>query len=215
MRPYSRVDRLRDQIPERPSRGQKQSRAPTKSAVFLSLLAASLPLSMAQETCIPLRSSTTCPGFGAASVSTNANLTGALYVDPHVRLQVLANNPTSSFLSFVSNVQTFDDRLRWFIATSYTEQKYVFIRSSVGHTSLRGHETNLRRYRNILGCSSVNLSNTTDLYARYTTTVLCNAIVQASREPCRLSNANATPLCAGACVRKIPSYAYHPHVRRR
>jgi hypothetical protein len=59
----------------------------------------------------------------------------------------------------------------------------------------------VRRYRNILGCSSVDLTNTTELYARYTTTVLCNAIVQASRQPCGLSNANAVPLCAGACVR--------------
>jgi len=58
------------------------------------------------------------------------------------------------------------------------------------------------RYQNVLGCSSVNLTNTTSLYARYTTTVLCNAIVQASRDACRLSNTAATPLCAGACVRE-------------
>ncbi|KAL6706450.1 hypothetical protein ACN47E_005389 [Coniothyrium glycines] len=78
----------------------------------------------------------------------------------------------------VSSVQTFDERLNNYIATDYTQSQY----------------------QNILGCSSVNLTNTTNLYARYTTTVLCNAIVQASREPCGLSNTDATPLCADACA---------------
>jgi len=57
-----------------------------------------------------------------------------------------------------------------------------------------------RRYEDILGCSSVNLTNTTSLYARYTTTVLCNAIIQSSKTACGLSDRAATPLCAGACV---------------
>lgn len=57
------------------------------------------------------------------------------------------------------------------------------------------------RYKDILGCSSVNLSNTTALYARYTASVLCNAIVQNSREPCALSNTASIPLCASDCVR--------------
>lgn len=52
----------------------------TKSALFASLLAASLPLSMAQEQCISLRGSSNCTAFASASISTNVNLTGALYV---------------------------------------------------------------------------------------------------------------------------------------
>jgi hypothetical protein len=59
-----------------------------------------------------------------------------------------------------------------------------------------------------LGCSSVNLTNTTALYARYTTTVLCNAIVQSSRQSCGLSSSNATPLCAGACVGSLFSHSF-------
>ncbi|KAJ4408700.1 hypothetical protein N0V91_002955 [Didymella pomorum] len=114
---------------------------------------------MAQANCISLQGSSTCPAFSQASISTN--LTGDF-----------------SFLSFVSDVQTFDNQLRSYISTTYTQ----------------------RQYQNILGCSSVDLSNTTDLYARYTTTVLCNAIVQNSREPCGLSDTASTPLCASACA---------------
>ncbi|KAH8731050.1 hypothetical protein GQ44DRAFT_371997 [Phaeosphaeriaceae sp. PMI808] len=131
----------------------------TKSAVLISLIAAYLPMSIAQQNCISLRGSTACPAFSAASI--NANLTGDF-----------------SFLSFVSDVQTFDNRLRNYIATTYSQ----------------------KQYQEILGCSSVDLTNTTQLYARYTTTVLCNAIVQSSRQACGLSSANATPLCAGACA---------------
>ncbi|KAH7085999.1 hypothetical protein BKA63DRAFT_529511 [Paraphoma chrysanthemicola] len=165
MRQCQRSDRVCDHqqrdcgCSERTSPRQKQPPAMTKAAVFVSVLAASLPVSMAQATCISLRGSTACPAFSAASISTN--LTGDF-----------------SFLAFVNNVQSFDDRLRNYIATTYSQ----------------------KQYQDILGCSSVNLTNTTGLYARYTTTVLCNAIVQNSIQPCGLSNANATPLCAGACA---------------
>ncbi|KAF1915134.1 hypothetical protein BDU57DRAFT_263496 [Ampelomyces quisqualis] len=133
--------------------------AKTRTAALLSVLVASLPVSMAQQNCISLQDSQACPAFSRASISTK--LTGDF-----------------SFLSFVNNAQTFDDRLHNYIATAYSQ----------------------KQYQDILGCSSVNLTNTTQLYARYTTTVLCNAIVQSSREACGLSNANATPLCAGACA---------------
>ncbi|KAI8941352.1 hypothetical protein NX059_002577 [Plenodomus lindquistii] len=140
-------------------RQQQPRRAAMKTTVALSVLAASLPVAMAQQDCISLQGSTACPAFSSASIS--KNLSGQF-----------------SFLSFVSNAQTFDDSLRNYIATTYSQQQY----------------------ENVLGCSDVNLTNTTNLYARYTTTVLCNAIVQASRESCRLSNRAATPLCAGACA---------------
>jgi hypothetical protein len=84
----------------------------------------------------------------------------------------------SPFLSFVSDTQSFDDRLRNYIATEYSQ----------------------RKYKNILGCSGVNLTNTTDLYARYTTTVLCNSIVQNSIASCGTSANDAKPLCADDCV---------------
>lgn len=141
-----------------PRRQQQPPRA-MKTIIALSLLAASIPAAMAQQDCISLQGSTACPAFRSASIS--RNLTGQF-----------------SFLSFVSNAQTFDDSLRNYIATTYAQQQF----------------------QNVLGCSSVNLTNTTNLYARYTTTVLCNAIVQASRESCGLRNRAATPLCADACA---------------
>lgn len=131
---------------------------------MLAMLAISIPATGAQQTngnskCISLQGSTMCPAFSAASVSTS--LSGEY-----------------SFLSFVSDVKTFDDNLRGFIAAEYSQ----------------------KQYQNVLGCSNVNLTNTTNLYARYTRTVLCNAIVQSSRTACGLSNTAATPLCAGACA---------------
>ena len=56
------------------------------------------------------------------------------------------------------------------------------------------------RYQQLLGCGNVNLTNTTTLYARYTTSVICNAIVQNSIKPCALSSADSPPLCAESCV---------------
>jgi len=56
------------------------------------------------------------------------------------------------------------------------------------------------RYQEILGCSSVKLGNTTDLYARYTTSFLCNELIQSSTQACSLSNNERRPLCADSCV---------------
>lgn len=130
-----------------------------KRIAVLAILAAVVPSTMAQHTCVSLQGSTACPAFTSASVDTN--LTG--------------NFP---FLKYVSDTKSFDDRIRDYIGTQYAQ----------------------RQYEDILGCSSVNLTNTTSLYARYTTTVLCNAIIQASKVSCGLSNRAATPLCAGACA---------------
>ncbi|KAF2197919.1 hypothetical protein GQ43DRAFT_185052 [Delitschia confertaspora ATCC 74209] len=82
------------------------------------------------------------------------------------------------FLAFVSDTKSFDDGIRQYIEKDYARSKY----------------------QEQIGCSSVNLTNTTSLYARYTTTVLCNAIVQNSIQPCGLSNDNSRPLCADSCA---------------
>ena len=42
-----------------------------------------------------------------------------------------------------------------------------------------------------MDCTGVNLANTSYLYARFTTTVLCAQMVQESIEPCQLSQADA------------------------
>ncbi|KAF2761715.1 hypothetical protein EJ05DRAFT_182744 [Pseudovirgaria hyperparasitica] len=59
--------------------------------------------------------------------------------------------------------------------------------------------TTRRRYQQLIGCSSVNLDNTTDLYARYTNSVICNAIVQNSIGLCD-SSRDPEPLCADSCA---------------
>lgn len=64
------------------------------------------------------------------------------------------------------------------------------------------------RYQSLFGCKDLNLSNTSDLYARFTTTVLCNAVVQNSIEPCGLSEKQSRPLCADDCAEFAQSEVY-------
>ncbi|WEW57731.1 hypothetical protein PRK78_003198 [Emydomyces testavorans] len=82
------------------------------------------------------------------------------------------------FLSFVSSVQDFDKELDAYVHRDYVKHKY----------------------QDLLGCSKVKLTNTTYLYARYTTSVICNGIVQNSKDICGLSSQNSRPLCADTCA---------------
>ncbi|KIW06797.1 uncharacterized protein PV09_02477 [Verruconis gallopava] len=82
------------------------------------------------------------------------------------------------FLKYVDDTASFDEQLKSYIATTYAQLKY----------------------QTLLGCSNVSLTNTTDLYARYTTTFLCNAVVQNSVNPCKLTGAAARPVCAETCA---------------
>ncbi|OQO09491.1 hypothetical protein B0A48_04892 [Cryoendolithus antarcticus] len=81
------------------------------------------------------------------------------------------------FLSSVTDTASFDSAIQTYIANGFTEQ----------------------RYQQLIGCSNVNLDNTTAFYARYTTSVLCNAIVQNSLTPCDLTGDATRPLCADSC----------------
>ncbi|MCJ1427745.1 hypothetical protein MMC29_005650 [Sticta canariensis] len=51
----------------------------------------------------------------------------------------------------------------------------------------------------------VQLKNTSNLYARYTTSVICNSIVQNSIGPCTLSSTDSRPLCAESCAQQATS----------
>ncbi|GAB7361679.1 hypothetical protein MBLNU230_g1728t2 [Neophaeotheca triangularis] len=82
------------------------------------------------------------------------------------------------FLSDVTDVSSFDSQLRDYIAGDFVET----------------------RYEQLIGCDSVDLSDTDDFYARYTTSVLCNAIIQNSIDPCGLQGTAANPLCADSCA---------------
>ncbi|KAF4985750.1 hypothetical protein FGRMN_11111 [Fusarium graminum] len=90
------------------------------------------------------------------------------------------------FLKYVSDRASFDNQL-----SSYVQRDYA-----------------QRQYQSLFGCENLDLSNTSDLYARFTTTVLCNAIVQNSIEPCRLSKQQSRPLCADNCAEFAQSEAY-------
>ncbi|EXJ84672.1 hypothetical protein A1O3_05342 [Capronia epimyces CBS 606.96] len=82
------------------------------------------------------------------------------------------------FLAYVSNTKDFDTQLSQYVSQQYVQSKYT----------------------DIFGCDNVKLGNSSDYYARYTTSFLCNGIVQNSRRPCGLSNEDATPLCADSCA---------------
>ncbi|KAL1303599.1 hypothetical protein AAFC00_006963 [Neodothiora populina] len=87
------------------------------------------------------------------------------------------------FLSNVTDTASFDEQIQTYIANDYSQV----------------------RYRNLIGCSAYDGSNTTNYYARYTTSVLCNAIVQNSIDPCRLTGSATRPLCADTCAQYAES----------
>ncbi|KAI9741438.1 MAG: hypothetical protein M1818_004244 [Claussenomyces sp. TS43310] len=89
------------------------------------------------------------------------------------------------FLSSVTDTSTFDKQLAAYVSTSYVESKY----------------------ERLLGCSGIELTNTSNLYARWTTTVVCNSIVQNSITPCSLTSANSRPVCAESCSEYAESEA--------
>jgi hypothetical protein len=80
--------------------------SPSVAALCL-LLAGSLPLAMSQS-CVSLANSRTCPAFNASSVATSGFVAGLF-----------------PFLSGVNNVDSFDNALDTYIATTYTLTKYV------------------------------------------------------------------------------------------
>ncbi|KAI0469492.1 hypothetical protein F4859DRAFT_515986 [Xylaria cf. heliscus] len=89
------------------------------------------------------------------------------------------------FLTVVNDVDTFDSQLKQYISG----------------------EWRARQYQTLLGCGAVDLSND-DLYARFTTSVLCNGIVQNSIPFCEMSDTAKRPLCAPDCAQFAQSEEY-------
>ncbi|KAI1749871.1 hypothetical protein F4782DRAFT_284873 [Xylaria castorea] len=89
------------------------------------------------------------------------------------------------FLTVVNDVDTFDSQLRQYISGGWRQ----------------------RQYQTLLGCGAVNLSSD-DLYARFTTSVLCNGIVQNSISFCQMSDTAKRPLCAADCAQYAQSEEY-------
>ncbi|KAK4126615.1 hypothetical protein N657DRAFT_314115 [Parathielavia appendiculata] len=90
------------------------------------------------------------------------------------------------FLQFASNVDMLDALLTSYVQTDYVREKYS----------------------TLLGCTSIDYTNTSDLYARFTTTVICNAIIQNSIRPCNLAAADSRPVCAETCAQFAQAEAY-------
>lgn len=88
-------------------------------------------------------------------------------------------------MQFVSNTQNFDDRLKEYVRTSYVQEKY----------------------QTLLGCGGISLTNTTEQYARFSTSVICNALVQNSIETCSLTSEQSRPVCAETCAQFAQSEA--------
>ncbi|KAH8681104.1 hypothetical protein BX600DRAFT_504842 [Xylariales sp. PMI_506] len=90
------------------------------------------------------------------------------------------------FLQYVSDRASFDSQLEAYVKTTYVQSKY---------------ET-------LLGCSNITLTDTSELYARFTTSVICNGIIQNSIDVCNLTGTAAKPLCADSCAQFAESEAY-------
>src|SRR5438046_7511798 len=82
-------------------------------------------------------------------------------------------------------------------------RRITFRRSETSLLELHGQLLTRDRYGSLLGCGHINLQNTTDYYARYTTSLICNGVVQNSKTPCKLTGAATRPLCADSCVRYL------------
>ncbi|CUS14348.1 unnamed protein product [Tuber aestivum] len=82
------------------------------------------------------------------------------------------------FLQYVANIEQFDNQFEQYIKQDYAKHKF----------------------QELFGCSNLTLSNTTELYARYTRSVLCSRMIQDSRRLCSLSNQDSTPICADTCA---------------
>ncbi|RKF61895.1 putative sh3 domain-containing protein [Erysiphe neolycopersici] len=87
------------------------------------------------------------------------------------------------FLQSVTNTATFDEQLRIYVSTTFIQMKY----------------------QQLLGCRGIDLTKAKDIYARFTTTVICNAVIQNSRNVCGLSPAAARPVCAETCAQQAES----------
>ncbi|KAK9435106.1 SH3 domain containing protein [Metarhizium brunneum] len=90
------------------------------------------------------------------------------------------------FLQFVSDTGSFDYQLLTYVKTSYVKDKY----------------------QSLFGCGNINFTDPSNMYARYTTTLLCNTLIQKSISSCSLTGDATRPLCADTCADFAQSEAY-------
>lgn len=165
---------------------------PTRQAA-VALFAVIASLASAQS-CISLQGSTQCPAFNTSSISTDSTLTGLLYALAQLSRLSVAN------LCQSLSVFRLESRPVRSLARLVRELELRSVKVRRQSQYLDTH-ADPNRYQQLLGCNNIDLTDTTDYYARYTTSVICNSIVQNSIKPCSLSGNQLTPLCADSCVR--------------
>ncbi|KAI1148710.1 hypothetical protein F4825DRAFT_464672 [Nemania diffusa] len=90
-----------------------------------------------------------------------------------------------NFLTVVTDVDTFDSQLKQYVVGAWRQ----------------------RQYQSLFQCGAVNLSDD-DLYARFTTSVICNGIVQNSISFCDMPTEAKRPLCVSDCSQFAQSEEY-------
>ncbi|UKZ47187.1 hypothetical protein TrVGV298_001401 [Trichoderma virens] len=126
---------------------------------------------------------------GSASAEQCISLKGSTQCPAFQAASISTNQSlisTFSFLQYVSDIESFDNQLSSFVKTTYLKDKF----------------------QSTFGCHNINFTNPSDMYARYTTTVICNSIVQLSAAGCGVSAQNSQPLCAETCAEYAQSEAY-------
>ncbi|SPO05887.1 related to SH3 domain protein [Cephalotrichum gorgonifer] len=92
---------------------------------------------------------------------------------------------TFSFLSSVTDTKSFDSGLEAYLKTTYITEKY----------------------QTQFGCGLVDFNNANDMYARFTKTTICSALVQSSRDICGVAVEDSAPACVDTCAEFAQSEA--------
>ncbi|KAL5611483.1 hypothetical protein BROUX41_000918 [Berkeleyomyces rouxiae] len=137
--------------------------------LVMALAATPALVSAATGDCFSLSGTTACPAWSSASISLNDTLA-----------------ETYSFMSYVTDLTSFDREIGNYVNTSWIKEKY----------------------QNQFGCNAVNYRNATEYYARWTKSTICSALVQMSASECGVSSADSMPLCATSCAQFASSEAY-------
>ncbi|KPM39786.1 hypothetical protein AK830_g6788 [Neonectria ditissima] len=126
------------------------------------------------------------PALSAAETCISLKGSTACPAFESASISVNSSSGEFPFMLYVSDREDFDHQLATYVKTTYVETKY----------------------EDTFGCSDVDLTDPSEMYARFTTTIICNAIVQKSISTCDLSDEESRPLCAETCAEFAQSEVY-------
>ncbi|KAH6607648.1 SH3 domain-containing protein [Trichoderma cornu-damae] len=120
------------------------------------------------------------------------------------RTQWTLRNATVAMLSVLAGAATAQD------SASCISLKGSTVCPAFQGASISTNQTLIDKlFQSTFGCHNINFTNPSDMYARYTTTVICSSIVQlSSAAGCDISPQNSQPLCAETCAEYAQSEAY-------